>query len=110
MDSRTASSSSMMCTIPLAGIVDVLTSHATEREIKRGAAARNRLDPDPAAMAFDDGSADRQADAHAGGFRGRERLEKLIGDFSRYPAAGVGDADHGGFRIDRARRYRSGNR
>src|SRR3954462_1468690 len=79
--------------MPSVLIADVLRSHRAKREAEDGATARIGLAPDPAAMAFDDGARDRQADAHAVPLGGHERLKKLLGEFRRDARAGVGYAD-----------------
>src|SRR6185503_12962365 len=45
------------------------------------------------AMRFDDEAADREADAHAGGFRRDEWLEQLLAQRRRQARPGIGDAD-----------------
>ena len=58
---------------------------------------------DLAAMAFDDGTRDRQTDSHAVAFGRDERLKQLVGDFRRNARPGIGDKDFHQFAVRPAR-------
>src|SRR5687768_3926553 len=85
---RIASSSSTRCTTWFLSGMAVRLDY---REVKRGAAKGRRLGPDPAAVAEDDGVADRQAQPHTGGLGADERLEQMLGDFPGDAGAAVLD-------------------
>src|SRR5262245_9381756 len=93
-ESRAASSSSMTCTMgPSDGIVDYLTGNGAQREPEDRAAAWIGLATDLPAMGLDDGTGNRQADAHAMRLGGDERLKELGCHLWRHSNAGVGNAD-----------------
>src|SRR5215510_9087222 len=92
-DCRTASSSSITCTMTSDGIADFLPVDRAQREAKDRAAGRIGLHPDVAAMRLDDGARDRQADPHAMPLGGEERLEQLRSRLFRNAVSGVGHAD-----------------
>lgn len=58
-----------------------------------------------AAVRRGDGTTDRQAHAHAAGFRGEEWLKELAARFGRQPTAGIADADLGLALAGSARTY-----
>src|SRR5581483_12157028 len=62
-------------------------------EMENRAAARSILGPQAGAMRFDDGTANRQADAHAGGLRRHEGLEQIAPDVRCETRPRVGNAD-----------------
>src|SRR6266481_9156017 len=91
-DWRTATSSSITWTTWLFDKRRLLEPCRAQGEAEDRAAARPRIDPDPAAMRLDDGPADRQAQSHALALGRDERLEELRGDFGSKPGPGIGDA------------------
>src|SRR5262245_50245283 len=88
-----ASSSSMTCTVPSVDIGQFLLCHRAQRKPEDRAAARVWLRPDAAAVRFDDGPANREADTHTFALAGHEWLKQLLRDVRRNAAAGVGYAD-----------------
>src|SRR6516162_388816 len=93
-DSRNASSSSMIWTVPFSdGIADLLLRHCGQREAEHRSASGIRPRRDRTTMRLHDRARDRQADAHTVAFGGDERLEKLGGDLRRDAGSGVGDGD-----------------
>ena len=75
------------------GIASLLPRHSSQRESKNRAASRVRPGFDLAAMGFDNGTGNRQADTGAMGLGGDERLKQLTCHVRRDPGSGVGDAD-----------------
>src|SRR5579859_5226932 len=73
------------------GMDRLVDSCERESQMKHRSSTRILAYPDPAALRFDDGAADRQANAHAVRLGGDERLEQTVGDPLRKPTAGVSD-------------------
>src|SRR4029078_2520993 len=92
-DWRTASSSSTMCTTKLPGIAAPHFGRRLKREAEQGAPAGIRLSPQLSAMGLDDALGDGEADAHAGGLGGGERLKQTRHDLLCKSGAGGGDPD-----------------
>src|SRR5580692_531464 len=93
-ESRSASSSSMTCTI--AGSDDIagfLLGQDRQREREYRAAAGIGPRHDRAAVRLDDGARDRQTDAHALSLGRDERLKQLRADLGRDSRPGIGNAD-----------------
>src|SRR6266513_2315867 len=95
-ESRIAESSSMTQTLPLCAMTQILGRCCRQAEAKRRAARVVCLGPHPAAVSFDDGTADREADAHAILFRCEERLKQVRVNLSAKPVSGIRycDFDH----------------
>src|SRR3712207_5338643 len=82
-DWRTARSSSTTCTTCSFGICQLLLIDVAQGEPEHGSAALLRLNPDLAAVRFDDRAADRQPDPHTVLLGGDKGLEELGGDLGR---------------------------
>src|SRR3546814_1960697 len=67
----------------------LLRPRMDQGKMKAGAAAVGALHPDTAAMRFDDGPADREAEAHAVGLCRVERREELLADSVRDAGTGI---------------------
>src|SRR5215475_358674 len=92
--SRTASSSSITCTMGLsAGIAEILSGRGSQREAKDRSTAGIGLHHDLSTVGLDNGAADRQADTHAVALVGDKGLEELRHQFRRDPGSRVGHAD-----------------
>src|SRR5215469_9618251 len=97
-DSRSPSSSSMICTTGCAAafseaIAAFLLAYGRQCEAKDGAAPWIWPWRDRAAMRFDDGARNRQTDSHALAFGGDEWLKQLIGNLRCDSRAGIRDTD-----------------
>src|SRR5262245_58636169 len=92
-DCRTSSSSSITWTSTLDDIAEILLGHRAQREAKDGPTAGVWLDHDLAAVRFDDGARDRQADPHSLGLGRDERLKQLRTDLRRDAGTGIRDRD-----------------
>src|SRR5262249_30362991 len=93
-DSRSASSSSMIWTVPFSdGIADLLLRHCGQRKAEHRTASGIWPRRDRTAMGLHDRARDRQTDAHAVALRGDERLEKLGADLRRDAGSSVGNGN-----------------
>src|SRR3954447_5826762 len=90
-DLQNAASSSRMWTRGLSCIDYATYRCDRKRKAEDGAAIWIGLGPKTPIMAFDDGTADGEAEPHAGALGRNERLEKTVEDLGSKPWPTVGD-------------------